>query len=118
MTGSFRSAGVPPAGRAPSRRPTAVTAALLLFAMSALAAPQPKSVTLDAKDEDVRLVLKSMQKQCAVKNLILDPDVQGKGTFFFTKLPCATAFDVVYRTLGLRAKVYSSDVVDVTPRSK
>jgi hypothetical protein len=59
------------------------------------------TVTLDVKDEDVRVILKSMKQQCGVKNVILDPDVQGKGTFLFNKVPCRTAFSVVFRTMGL-----------------
>ncbi len=81
---------------------------LLLFA----AAAKPPAVTLDVKDEDVRVILKSMQKQCAIKNLIIDPNVSGSGTFYFKDVPCRTAFDVVFRTMGLAAE-YSDDVVAV-----
>jgi type II secretory pathway component GspD/PulD (secretin) len=90
---------------------------LLLFFMLARA-PQPKTVTIDVKDEDVRVILKSMQTQCGIKNLIIDKEVQGKGTFLFHQLPCERAFDVVFRTMSLRAKTYSDDLVDVSPRSK
>jgi type II secretory pathway component GspD/PulD (secretin) len=89
---------------------------LLLLAMLARA-PEPK-VTLDVKDEDVRVILKSMQKQCGIKNLIIDKEVDGKGTFIFNRLPCKTAFDTVFRTMSLRAKTYGNDVVNVAPRSK
>jgi hypothetical protein len=61
-------------------------------------------VTLDVKDAEVRDIFKSMQKQCGIKNVILDPNVQGKGTFYFYKVPCGTAFPVVLRTLGLQAQ--------------
>jgi type II secretory pathway component GspD/PulD (secretin) len=83
---------------------------LMLFLFAAAA--KPPAVTLDVKDEDVRVILKSMQNQCAIKNLIIDPDVSGKGTFYFTDVPCRTAFDVVFRTMGLAAEV-SDDVVAV-----
>jgi type II secretory pathway component HofQ len=82
--------------------------ALFLFA----AAAKPPAVTLDVKDEDVHVILKSMQKQCAIKNLVIDPNVSGNGTFYFTDVPCRTAFDVVFRTMGLAAE-YSDDVVAV-----
>ena len=42
--------------------------------------PQPKeeahplTVTLDVKDAEVRDILKSMQRQCGIKNLAIDPD--------------------------------------------
>ena len=65
---------------------------LLMIAASAFAATEKKidrkpeapvkrlMVTLDVMDEDVRDILKSMQKQCAIRNLAIDQQVQGKGT--------------------------------------
>ena len=91
---------------------------LVLALLAGRAAARPPSVTLDVKDEDVRVVLKSMQAQCGIKNLIIDKEVQGKATFLFRQLPCQRAFDTVFRTMSLRAKTYSNDVVDVSPRSK
>ena len=82
------------------------------------ASARPPSVTLDVKDEDVVVILKSMQKQCGIKNLVIDKDVQGKGTFLFRELPCERAFGVVFETMSLRAKTYGNDLVNVTPRSK
>jgi hypothetical protein len=79
-------------------------------------AVRPLTVTLDVKDEDVRDILKSMQRQCAIKNLAIDPQVQGKATFFMRDLPCATAFDVVLRTFGLKSVTYSSSLATVERR--
>jgi type II secretory pathway component GspD/PulD (secretin) len=76
---------------------------------------RPLSVTLDVKDEEARDVLKSLQRQCGIKNLIIDPQVQGKATFFFHDVPCNTAFDTVFRTFRLKAVVYSSSVATVEP---
>jgi hypothetical protein len=90
---------------------------LFLALMLAARAPQPKTVSLDVKDEDVVIILRSMQKQCGIKNLIIDKDVQGKGTFLFRQLPCERAFDVVFETMSLRATSYGNDVVNVS-RSK
>ena len=81
---------------------------LLLFG----AAAKPRTVTLDVKDEEIHVILKSMQQQCAIKNLVIDPNVSGKGTFYFRDVPCPRAFDVVLRTMGLAAE-YSDDVVAV-----
>ena len=53
-----------------------------------------------------------------IKNLVIDKDVQGKGTFLFRELPCDRAFGVVFETMGLRAKTYGNVVVNVSPRSK
>jgi type II secretory pathway component GspD/PulD (secretin) len=87
------------------RRP-AIAALLLLATVTAHAAPRrQRTVTLDVKDEDIRVILKSMQKQCAVKNLLLDKDVQGTGTFLFREVPCRTAFDVVFRSAGVAGTV-------------
>ena len=77
---------------------------------------RPLTVTLDVKDEDVRDVLKSLQRQCAIKNLPVDPDVQGKATFYFRDLPCTTAFEVVLRTYGLKSVTYSSSLIAVGRR--
>lgn len=77
---------------------------------------RPLTVTLDVKDEDVRDVLKSLQRQCEIKNVAVDPDVQGKATFYFRDLPCATAFDVVLRTYGLKSATYSSSLIAVGRR--
>jgi hypothetical protein len=75
-----------------------------------------KSVTLDVKDEEVHAILRSMQKQCAVRNLVIDPGVEGRGTFLFHNLPCDKAFEVVTSTLGLQAKEEENSVVTVRRR--
>jgi type II secretory pathway component GspD/PulD (secretin) len=67
------------------------------------AKPKNNVVTLDVKDADIRDVLKSMKEQCGIKNLVIDPDVSGSGTFYFRKVPCSTAFRIVTRTAGLTA---------------
>ncbi len=84
------------------------------LAAAASAAP-PRLVTLDVKDGEARVVLKSMQKQCGIRNLVIDPDVQGTGTFYFRDVPCDTAFRAVFRTLGLTGQV-EPHVVTVEPR--
>ncbi|HEY3055208.1 MAG TPA: hypothetical protein VGK31_04665 [Thermoanaerobaculia bacterium] len=75
--------------------------------------PGEPSVTIDVKDVEARVILKSMQRQCGIKNLLIDPQVQGTGTFLFTNVPCRQAFDVVLRTLGLAAETYSNNIVHV-----
>jgi len=72
------------------------------------------TVTLDVKDAKPRDVLKSLQKQCAVKNLIVDPDVpEGNASFYFHEVPCKTAFDVVHATYKLKSIEYSTSTVAV-----
>ena len=85
---------------------------LLMLALFAGAAEKPRTVTLDVKDEEIHVILKSMQKQCAIRNLVVDPGVSGNGTFYFHDVPCARAFDVVLQTMNLGAEV-TDDVVAV-----
>ena len=74
------------------------------------------AVTLDVKDAEVRVILKDMQKQCRIKNLVIDPQVQGSGTFLFDRVPCRTAFSVVFRTMGLASVDYGNSVLTVGVR--
>lgn len=74
------------------------------------------TVTIDVKDQDVRTILKSMQKQCHIKNLVIDPGVQGTGTFLFDHVPCRTAFTTVFRTLSLNSVDYGNSVITVGVR--
>lgn len=78
--------------------------------------PKEPVVTLDVKDAEAAVILKSMQRQCGIKNLVLDPDVKGSGTFLFNRVPCRQAFSVVLRSLGLAASDYSGNMVSVEPR--
>ena len=88
-----------------------------MIATLLLAAALQKTVTLDVKDATARDVLKSLQKQCAIKNLIVDPNVpEGSATFYLRDVPCRTAFDVVLRTYKLESVEYSDSTVAVEQR--
>jgi type II secretory pathway component HofQ len=87
----------------------------LLLAGSALAEEQQPTVTLDVKDEDVHVILKSMQKQCGIRNLLIDKEVAGKGMVYFHEVPCTTAFSVISKQFGLTAK-FDENVVTVERR--
>ena len=90
---------------------------MLLVCAAAIAAPaRPASVTLDVKDADVHDVLKAIQKQCGIRNLVIDPGVTGSSTLLFRNVPCKTALDVVLRMNGLAATNYSGTFVAVRPR--
>jgi hypothetical protein len=71
------------------------------------------AVTLDVKDAEAREILKSMQRQCGIKNLMIDPQVQGTGTFLFNQVPCRQAFTIVLQSMGLAAQTYSNNIVSV-----
>jgi type II secretory pathway component HofQ len=88
---------------------------LLLVAATSTAAEAP-TVTMDVKDADVRLILKSMQRQCGIKNLLIDKDVTGAGTIYFREVACETAFRTVFKQFGLTGQV-EQNIVTVEPRS-
>lgn len=88
--------------------------ALLLGSSAAFAADEP-AVTLDVKDEDVHVILQSMKEQCGIRNLLIDKDVNGKGTILFRDVPCTTAFRVVFQQFGLKGQ-FDPNVVTVEPR--
>lgn len=113
------------------RRDVSIMSLLISFlALPAFAAtekrldePQPAvaragepTVTIDVKDAEVAVILKDLKKQCGIRNLMIDPNVEGKGTFYFRDVPCRLAFGVVLRSLGLDAVSYSSSVVTVGKR--
>jgi type II secretory pathway component GspD/PulD (secretin) len=89
---------------------------LALLALATSASASEPTVTLDVKDEDVRVILESMRKQCGIKNLLIDKDVAGSGTIYFHDVSCATAFRVVFEQFGLKGQ-FDPNVVTVEPRS-
>ena len=71
------------------------------------------SVTIDVKDEPIVSILKNVQKQCGIRNLMIDRDVQGKGTFLFREVPCSIALRTIFRSLGLEGEVHPNSLVRV-----
>src|SRR4051794_9678847 len=102
--------------------PTSVKVILLagMLALAPLAAHAADKtepvVNLDVKDEDIRVILKSMKEQCGIRNLLIDKEVAGKAMFYFRDVPCTTAFDVVARTMGLAYDIEPNSVVNVQIR--
>jgi len=92
--------------------------AILAVASGATAEARRSTVTLDVKDAEVHEVLRSMQKQCGVKNLIIDPGVSGSATFYFRNVPCETAFRTVLRTYGLAAQIDIPTMITVGERPR
>jgi len=83
-----------------------ILAALILAATTTTTAAAPRTVTIDVKDAEPRVVLAEMKKQCGIRNLIIDPDVpKTAATFYFREVPCDAAFRVVLRTYGLTTQV-------------
>jgi type II secretory pathway component GspD/PulD (secretin) len=75
------------------------------------------TVTIDVKDEDIRVILKAVQQQCGIRNLIVDPDVAGSGTFLFKAVPCHAALDTILATMGLGRYSDTTSVTAVGHRS-
>lgn len=98
------------------KRLALVLSAALAISAAADEQAKPRTVTLDVKDGEARVILRSMQKQCGIRNLIIDPDVQGSGTFYFREVPCGKALSVVLRTMGLAAQLHPNSIVTVEPR--
>jgi hypothetical protein len=93
--------------------------ALLLFVIagSLSASAAEPTVTLDVKDEDVRVILKTMQQQCGIRNLLIDKEVAGKGMIYFRDVACTRAFHVVFQQFGLAGQV-EQNIVTVEPRPR
>jgi type II secretory pathway component HofQ len=91
---------------------------MLLLTVTSGAAASRRTVTLDVKDAEVHTVLRSMQKQCGIKNLIIDPGVSGSATFYFRDVPCETAFRAVLRTYGLTAQFDLPTMINVGARPR
>lgn len=85
--------------------PQPVKRLLLILLLAGGAFAGEPTVTLDVKDGDVRTILKSMQEQCGVRNLLIDKDVQGKGSLYIRDVPCENAFRVVFQQFGLAGSV-------------
>jgi len=93
----------------------AIAVTVLLGASARAAEP---TVTLDVKDEDVRVILTTMQKQCGIRNLLIDKEVSGVvGLVYFRDVPCTTAFRTVFRQFGLAAQ-FDRNVATVERRSR
>jgi type II secretory pathway component GspD/PulD (secretin) len=88
---------------------------LLAFVLGSTAFAAEPSVTLDVKDEDVRIILKSMKEQCGIRNLLIDKEVAGNGTIYFREVSCEIAFRTVFKQFGLTGNV-DPNIVTVEPR--
>lgn len=103
-------------GQADSLLYTALFVVLLALAPASHAEEKESAVNLDVKDQDVRLIFKSMKEQCGIRNLLIDKDVNGNGTFILHDVPCSRAFDIVARTMGLTYDIEPNSVVNVQVR--
>lgn len=67
--------------------------------------PREPVLHLDVKDAPVRDILASVRRQCGIRNLIIDPEVTGQGTFLFAEVPCVEGLRVILASLGLAADI-------------
>lgn len=77
--------------------------------------PDEPRLHLDVKDADVRSVLRSVKTQCGIANMMIDPEVAGRGTFLFDGVPCSEGLRIILASLGLGAEV-ERNVVHVRGR--
>ena len=68
--------------------------------------------------DETRWLLELARAHSAIRGVVgwvplIDPKVEGTGTFLFNQVPCRQAFDVVLRSLGLAAQTYSDTMVSV-----
>jgi hypothetical protein len=70
--------------------------------------PSEPTLTIDIKDGEVRDIMREVKSQCGIRNLIVDPDVQGRGTFLFNDLPCSQAIRTILATMGLDYEIDSA----------
>lgn len=75
-----------------------------------------KTVTLDVKDAEAGDILRNVQRQCGIRNLMIDPDVRGSGTFLFRDVPCGVAIDTILESLGLAGEVEMNSILHVEAR--
>jgi len=86
-----------------------IAALFLMLTVSAAVSAAEPTVTLDVKDAEVRDVLASLKEQCAIRNMVIDPDVKGSGgRLIFRDVPCSTAFRVVFRQFNLTGQIEPS----------
>jgi hypothetical protein len=74
------------------------------------------SVTIDVKDGEIASILREVATQCGIRNLVLDREVQGKGTFLFQDVPCEAAFRAIFTTMGLAADRELNSLIHVRIR--
>lgn len=72
--------------------------------------PDEPTVTLDVVDAEVRAILASVKTQCGIRNIMIDPNVTGRGTFLFDEVPCSVALKTIFASLGLGSESHPSVV--------
>ncbi len=75
--------------------------------------PSEPRLALDVKDAEVHEIMKIVKQQCGIRNLIIDPDVSGKGTFLFKDVPCSVGLRTIVRSLELALEIDENSTVVV-----
>ena len=86
---------------------------LISFAFAGAASAESKrapTLTIDVKNAEVREIFSQVKRQCRIRNLIIDRDVKGTGTFLFRAVPCPLAIRVITASLGLDYEIEPSYV--------
>jgi hypothetical protein len=78
--------------------------------------PEELSVWLDVVDGEIEELVRSLARQCGVRNVMIRPGLQGKGTFVLRDVPCGAAFRAVFGTLGVEGRMEPNSVLLVERR--
>lgn len=70
-------------------------------------------VSLDVVEGEMRAIVASLARQCGIRNVMIDPGMEYTGTFRFEDVPCATAFRVVFESMGVRGELDAGSVLVV-----
>jgi hypothetical protein len=81
-----------------------------------LVEPEELSVWLDVVDGEMEEIIRSLARQCGVRNVMIRPGLQGKGTFVLRDVPCSAAFRAVFGTLGVEGRMEPNSVLLVERR--
>lgn len=91
------------------KRYAALVWCALAVAGTLSAAPKsPRTLSIDVKDAEVRAIFATVKVQCGIRNVIIDRDVSGKGTFLFRDVPCEQAIRTITASLGLGFEIEPS----------
>lgn len=75
--------------------------------------PSERLVNLNVVDARLDAVVESVARQCGIRNVMIDPGLDSKGTFVLLEVPCSTALPVVFRTLGIEGELHRNSILVV-----
>jgi hypothetical protein len=71
------------------------------------------ALTIDVRDAPLAEILAAVKSQCGIRNIVVDPGVDGRGTFLFHEVPCGVALRTILGSLGLGAQIDQGSLLHV-----